>query len=112
MLLTVLAQVGSDKGPGTTQIIMLGAAVILDTQKFFTTIAAQLAGKIISLRYYISKAISANSQIVRERLGNQRKYLILQRWMPYLMHILSHCTNYLTQFILPGRHRAFPPEIN
>src|SRR5437763_3478746 len=29
MLLTVLAQVGSDKGPGTTQIIMLGAAVIL-----------------------------------------------------------------------------------
>ena len=46
--------------------------------RFFTTIAAQLAGNVPSLRFYISKAISEKPQIIREGLGEQWKYLIFQ----------------------------------
>lgn len=47
-------------------------------RKFFTTIAAQFAGKDPCLRNHISKAIAGNPQIIREGLGEQWKYLILQ----------------------------------
>jgi NACHT domain len=46
-------------------------------RKFFTTIAAQLAGKVPFLRYQISKTIAENPQIIREGLGEQWKHLIL-----------------------------------
>ena len=47
-------------------------------EKFFTTIAAQLAAKVPSLRHHISKAITENPQIIQEDLGEQWKHLIFK----------------------------------
>jgi len=47
-------------------------------EKFFTTIAWQLAARAPSLRHHISKAISENPQITQEGLGEQWKHLIFQ----------------------------------
>ncbi|OCK76219.1 NACHT and WD40 domain protein [Lepidopterella palustris CBS 459.81] len=75
---TIADSFAKEKQLGASFFFSRGKGDLGYARKFVTTIAAQLAGKDPSLRYYISKAISDNSHIVREGLREQWKHLIFR----------------------------------
>jgi hypothetical protein len=78
---TVAHKFAEQKILGASFFFSRGRGDLGRAEKFFSTIAAQLASKEPLLRAFIGQAISKNPQIVRGGLGEQWKNLILQPLM-------------------------------
>ncbi|KAF8244588.1 hypothetical protein K440DRAFT_471685, partial [Wilcoxina mikolae CBS 423.85] len=63
---------------GASFFFSIGRDDVNHADKFFTTLAAQLANSLSSVKTYICEAIEKNPDIFQRGLGEQWKYLILQ----------------------------------
>ncbi|OCL08091.1 vegetative incompatibility protein HET-E-1 [Glonium stellatum] len=75
---TIASSFADKKQLGASFFFSRGRGDLGYAKMFFTTIVAQLAGKVPPLRHHISKAISENPQIVREGLAEQWKHLVFK----------------------------------